>query len=117
VAADASQYRFDPADAILVNAGATHPIPSWLDKLRPGGRLLLPLTGTYGFGAVRKVTRCERKFAARFIMWINIFNCEGAGNPEEEKLLRYKFTAGGATEVRFSPHGAAPSRTFLLAAR
>jgi protein-L-isoaspartate(D-aspartate) O-methyltransferase len=31
-------------DAILVNAGVTHPEPSWLDALSGGGRLLLPLT-------------------------------------------------------------------------
>jgi len=33
-----------PFDAILVNAGVTHPQESWLDALAPGGRLLLPLT-------------------------------------------------------------------------
>jgi protein-L-isoaspartate(D-aspartate) O-methyltransferase len=33
-----------PFDAILVNAGVTHPQDGWLDALAPGGRLLLPLT-------------------------------------------------------------------------
>ncbi|HEY6507446.1 MAG TPA: methyltransferase domain-containing protein [Vicinamibacterales bacterium] len=33
-----------PFDAILVNAGVTHPQDSWLDALASGGRLLLPLT-------------------------------------------------------------------------
>ena len=31
-------------DAILVNAGVTHPLDSWLDALAPGGRMILPLT-------------------------------------------------------------------------
>ena len=31
-------------DAILVNAGVTHPQEAWLDALAPGGLLLLPLT-------------------------------------------------------------------------
>ena len=31
-------------DAILVNAGVTHPLPVWLEALAPGGRLVLPLT-------------------------------------------------------------------------
>jgi protein-L-isoaspartate(D-aspartate) O-methyltransferase len=35
-----------PCDAILVNAGATHPRSIWLDSLRAGGRLILPLTVT-----------------------------------------------------------------------
>ena len=33
-----------PFDAILVNAGVTHPQESWLDALAPGGRMLLPMT-------------------------------------------------------------------------
>jgi protein-L-isoaspartate(D-aspartate) O-methyltransferase len=33
-------------DAMLVNAGVTHPLDTWLDALAPGGRLILPLTGT-----------------------------------------------------------------------
>jgi protein-L-isoaspartate(D-aspartate) O-methyltransferase len=31
-------------DAILVNAGVTHPLTAWLDALVPGGRMVLPLT-------------------------------------------------------------------------
>lgn len=33
-------------DAILVNAGVTHPGRDWLDALAPGGRLVLPLTAS-----------------------------------------------------------------------
>ena len=33
----------DPADVILVNAGAARPLDLWLDALKPGGRLILPL--------------------------------------------------------------------------
>lgn len=35
-----------PLDAILVNAGVTHPQAAWLDALAIGGRLVLPLTVT-----------------------------------------------------------------------
>jgi protein-L-isoaspartate(D-aspartate) O-methyltransferase len=35
-----------PYDAILVNAGVTHPEPQWLDALAPGGRMMLPLTAS-----------------------------------------------------------------------
>jgi protein-L-isoaspartate(D-aspartate) O-methyltransferase len=35
-----------PFDAILVNAGVTHPLDTWLDALAPGGRMMLPLTAT-----------------------------------------------------------------------
>jgi protein-L-isoaspartate(D-aspartate) O-methyltransferase len=35
-------------DAILVNAGVTHPLDGWLDALAPEGRMILPLTATGG---------------------------------------------------------------------
>ena len=52
-----------PFDAILVNAGVTHPQAAWLDALAPGGRVILPLTvsmtqmGTIGKGVVILVRR------------------------------------------------------------
>jgi protein-L-isoaspartate(D-aspartate) O-methyltransferase len=35
-------------DAILVNAGVTHPLEAWLDALAGAGRMILPLTATLG---------------------------------------------------------------------
>lgn len=100
VSGDASKYQFEPADAILVNAGATHPMPNWLDNLRPGGRLLVSLTAASWAGRVLKVTRRERNFGARFIMPISIFNCEGARDPEEERRLGDSFRRDDAGRVR-----------------
>jgi protein-L-isoaspartate(D-aspartate) O-methyltransferase len=36
----------EPFDAILVNAGVTHPLDAWLDALKPGGRIIMPITAT-----------------------------------------------------------------------
>jgi protein-L-isoaspartate(D-aspartate) O-methyltransferase len=44
VTGDGGEIDPGPNDAILINAGATHPRSVWLDGLRFGGRLLLPLT-------------------------------------------------------------------------
>lgn len=33
-------------DAVLINAGMTHPLDTWLDALTVGGRMILPITGT-----------------------------------------------------------------------
>jgi len=35
---DATEPLSEPFDAILVNAGVTHPLDNWLDALAPGGR-------------------------------------------------------------------------------
>jgi protein-L-isoaspartate(D-aspartate) O-methyltransferase len=40
---DACQMSFDPADIIYVNAGFSRIPPNWLDALRDGGRLFLPM--------------------------------------------------------------------------
>jgi protein-L-isoaspartate(D-aspartate) O-methyltransferase len=41
---DASQPLGETFDAILINAGVTHPLDTWLDALAPNGRIVLPLT-------------------------------------------------------------------------
>jgi protein-L-isoaspartate(D-aspartate) O-methyltransferase len=75
---DGSTVDFAPADVTYVNAGATRPADSWLDRLRDGGRLILPLTTDKGFnsldpgqirrqGAVFRVERQGCDFRARWI--------------------------------------------------
>lgn len=44
----------EPFDAMLVNAGVTHPLPSWLDALSPAGRMVIPITATFGPGPIGK---------------------------------------------------------------
>jgi protein-L-isoaspartate(D-aspartate) O-methyltransferase len=93
-----------PSDAILVNAGATHPCPVWLDSLRPGGRLLLPLTaadeegGTTG--GVLKVRREQTGFAASFISRVAIFPCAGARDPEMNERLKKALKRKDSTSVQ-----------------
>ena len=59
--ADASAAIDEPLNAILVNAGVTHPLDGWLDGLAEGGRIVLPLTVTMkapiGKGLVVLATR------------------------------------------------------------
>jgi protein-L-isoaspartate(D-aspartate) O-methyltransferase len=56
----------EPFDAILVNAGVTHPLPQWLDALAPGGRMMLPITvamppgATIGKGPMVLLTRTDK---------------------------------------------------------
>ncbi|MGD0738253.1 MAG: methyltransferase domain-containing protein [Terracidiphilus sp.] len=55
--ADGSRGPFEPADAIVVSAGATHPLPAWLAAVKPSGKLLFPLTPTRGPGAMVHLVR------------------------------------------------------------
>jgi protein-L-isoaspartate(D-aspartate) O-methyltransferase len=77
---DGAQTAFDPVDVIIVSAGATHPLPSWLNALRPRGRLPFPMTtARRGPGAMLLVTRCHMDgFAARFICRAEFIDFQGA---------------------------------------
>lgn len=104
VEGDGGEIDPGPSDAILVNAGATHPCPVWLDSLRPGGRLLLPLTaadeegGTTG--GVLKVRREQTGFTASFISQVGIFPCAGARDPEMNERLRKAFKRKDSASVQ-----------------
>lgn len=94
-----------PCDAILVNAGATHPRSIWLDSLRPGGRLLLPLTVTDdtdsgGAGHILKVTRLPEGFSASFISGVRIFPCVGGRDAGLNRPLNDAFKRGDAKSVQ-----------------
>ena len=55
--ADAAAYLPREVDTIVASAGATHPLPQWLDALSPGlGQLLLPLHDERGWGQTLLVT-------------------------------------------------------------
>jgi protein-L-isoaspartate(D-aspartate) O-methyltransferase len=41
-------------DAILVNAGVTHPTEKWLDNIAVGGTLILPITIEVGMPHIGK---------------------------------------------------------------
>lgn len=73
-------------NALFVNAGATHPLPNWLDALAPGGRLILPLTAQRG-GIVIRITRLSEGYSAEFLSTVAIFPCEGARDDVAEKRL------------------------------
>jgi protein-L-isoaspartate(D-aspartate) O-methyltransferase len=105
VEGDGSSAVFGSADVIYVNAGATRPADIWLDRLKDGGRLILPLTTDLGFtsstwsnmhlrGAVFLVTRRGEEFHARWISPVAIFPCEGMRDAQSEKALAAAFESG-----------------------
>ena len=114
---DGASAAFAPADVIYVNAGATHPADAWLDGLKDGGRLILPLTtrqipasegptpplgplqGAPVFGGVLRVEREGDDFLARFISRVGIFPCEGARDEASEAVLAEAFAGGGSESV------------------
>jgi protein-L-isoaspartate(D-aspartate) O-methyltransferase len=80
-------------DAILVNAGVTHPEPAWLDALAPDGRLVLPLTcaigamGPIGKGFVIKLSKRVDTFDAAIVTMVAIYSAIGIRDPEMNSRL------------------------------
>jgi protein-L-isoaspartate(D-aspartate) O-methyltransferase len=121
VQGDGGSVAFEPADVIYVNAGATRPADIWLDRLRDGGRLVLPLTTDLGFtssnwsnmharGAVFLVTRRGGEFHAQWISPVAIFPCEGMRDAKSEKALAAAFESGEHRRVtRLYRHDALPT--------
>ncbi len=100
IQADGGEHDPGPANAMLINAGATHPRGIWLDALQLHGRLLLPLTPTFRSGGVLKVVHREQGYAAGFISTISIYPCIGARESHAERLLGEAFARGGWAAVR-----------------
>jgi protein-L-isoaspartate(D-aspartate) O-methyltransferase len=101
------------ANAIYVNAAATHPLRAWLDALKPGGRLVFPLQAAGSTGAMLIVTRPERGEAwpARLLAGVVFIACTGAQDAETGRKLDQAFRGGGHGRVRSLRFGAAPSET------
>jgi protein-L-isoaspartate(D-aspartate) O-methyltransferase len=112
VEGDGAAAPFEPADVIYVNAGATRPADHWLDRLRDGGRLILPLTTDKNFDHVGRaphevvsqgaVLRIERRGDDFFVKWISavaIFPCAGARDEASEKALAEALSRGRLNEV------------------
>jgi protein-L-isoaspartate(D-aspartate) O-methyltransferase len=71
-------------DAILINAGVTHPRDSWLDAVADQGRIVLPLTaampqmGPIGKGYMLLLTRrADHDFDVRLVTMVVIYSAIG----------------------------------------
>jgi protein-L-isoaspartate(D-aspartate) O-methyltransferase len=97
---------FDPGacDAMLVNAGVTHPQALWLDRLREGGHLVLPITlaitATIGQGIMVKITRRDGSFSAEMVTPVAIYSCVGGRDPELEPQMRKALTTGALLKLK-----------------
>ena len=98
---DASGPLGETFDAMLINAGVTHPLDSWLDALAPGGRMMLPLTAamgpTLGKGLVLLVTRgAAGEFSAGTVTIVAVYSALGIRDPEMNERIGRAMMGGPA---------------------
>jgi protein-L-isoaspartate(D-aspartate) O-methyltransferase len=102
------------ADVIYVNAGITQPSRTWLNALRPGGRLLFPLQAVGGLGGMLLVEKPhEGGFAwpARFVSRASFIACQSHQNEEAGRGLSAAFAGGQWEAVRTLRLGGEPDAT------
>ena len=101
IQADGSQGPFAPADAIVVSAGATHPLAPWLAAVKPAGKLLFPLTSTHGPGTMAHLTRASAdRFAAALESSVLFVDFAGARDPAVDLELAHALHRDGGAGVR-----------------
>ncbi len=108
VAGDGRTHDPGEVNTVIVCAGATHPAPLWLDRLAPGGVLMLPLTCENWWGFLLRATRqpdhdgglivppqARRydRFDAESIGRVGIFPCAGGRDEAAATRLRLAMEA------------------------
>jgi len=97
---------FDPGecDAILVNAGVTHPLPLWLDRLRDRGRLVVPFTmamnPTIGQGIMSKIVRQRGAYSVELVTALAIYSGGSMRDPLLEPMMLKALTSGGLLKLK-----------------
>jgi protein-L-isoaspartate(D-aspartate) O-methyltransferase len=121
---DGTDIGGETFDAILVNAGTTHPHEAWLTALAPGARLLVPLTctmpqmGTIGKGIAVLIARPDAagetlELAARPLGMVAIYSAVGIRDDAINQQLGRALAASGMfpaiTRLRQDAHEIAPA--------
>ncbi|WP_183904431.1 methyltransferase domain-containing protein [Rhizobium sp. BK212] len=113
IIADGTQWPQQEVDAIYVNFAVTRPAASWIEGLRPGGRLVLPLgvprqgrpsngCRHASHGAALRIERGENGFAVRWISTAYFVCAEGGLTIDENEIeaLTAAFKRGGIEFVK-----------------
>jgi protein-L-isoaspartate(D-aspartate) O-methyltransferase len=92
---DGADVDLAPCDAILINAGVTHPHPAWLGSLSEGGVLVLPLSVgrklSVNDAMVIAITRRNNQFAAELLSIISIYSSPTMRDAASQTMLNDSF--------------------------
>ena len=104
--ADGSDFEFNTVDLIVASAGVSDLPRSWIDRLSPGGRILVPLTAQSSNatpvtrGRMLTVTRQGDYLGARIVSLASFYPCIGAQDKAASDRLLAAIDQGGERAVR-----------------
>jgi protein-L-isoaspartate(D-aspartate) O-methyltransferase len=121
-AGDGSTFDPGECDAILVNAGVTHPQTIWLERLRENGRLVVPFTmamnASIGQGVMTKIVRERGAYSAEMITPLAIYSGGRMRDPALEPIMLKALTTGGLLKLKSVRRDAhEPQETCVVHAR
>jgi protein-L-isoaspartate(D-aspartate) O-methyltransferase len=104
-AGDGAALDPGPCDAMLINAGVTHPHLPWLERLDEGGRMVLPLTAAMGAtglgkGVMARITRRRNGMTAQVVTFVAIYSCTSVRDPQLEPLIGKALTSGALLKMK-----------------
>ncbi len=112
VAGSATEADLGACDVVFVSAGATHPSAAWLDALKVGGRIVLPLTPNRGLGCMLLVTKRSPTAYSAAAFWRVAFTpCIGARDEKTSKSLSSALERQSLHTVRSLRRGVEPDDT------
>jgi protein-L-isoaspartate(D-aspartate) O-methyltransferase len=77
---DATKLPLPPSDLIYVNAGIVEPAPSWLQALRPRGRMIFPWRPSQAVGLAIVISRQAAGFSVKPLINSYFIPCVGASD-------------------------------------
>lgn len=112
IAGSAVDAPLPAADLIYVSAGVSDLPGGWLDALKPGGRLLLPLTPDLGWGVMLLITRLDRtRWAASVLARVAFIDCVGGRDPDAAASLAQALRTRSPDAVRSLRRHQPPDRS------
>jgi len=104
VAGDGAAFDPGECDAIFVNCGVTHPQTKWLERLREGGRLVVPFTmavnDTIGQGVMTKIVRSNGNYATELVSPVGIYSGKSMRDAALEPHMLKGLTTGGLLKLK-----------------
>lgn len=101
---DGAEFDPDECDAMFVNCGVTHAQTKWLERLREGGRLVVPFTmavnATIGQGVMIKIVRSSGRYATEMVSPVGIYSGGNLRDAALEPQMLKGLKTGGLLKLK-----------------